>query len=288
MQKLFTIEQAAEWISRELDTPFPINAMHDLLEEAKLPICFKGKLELFDVVVSYRDDLVKRFDFALPVTGVFRHVGPIDHAKQVFANTLDVLRVGEIDFDVIDQKNLGGVRLLPLQEEYRGWIKAGYSVYGTLETTIEIPTDQWTFFIDDLRALTGKSAELRVLPLLDHEATESREMTKSSTETGAAPDSVKLFTDTERPQRKRQALIDHFVRYWPSIDQDLRNACRIPALQAAKVPNRHGYWFLDAVEKYGLENGKLQHGDRQNLNQTLGLADQLLAASTGKRTKRIR
>ena len=288
MQKLFTIEQAAEWISRELDTPFPINAMHDLLEEAKLPICFKGKLELFDIVVSYREDSVRRFDFALPITGVFRHVGPIDHEKQVFANTLDVLRVNEIDFDVIDRKNLGGEHLLPLQEECRGWIKAGYSVYGTLETTIKIPTDQWRFFVDDLRALTGKSAELRVLPLIDHEETDSPEITTSPTESGVAPDPVKPSSDTERPQKKRKALIDYFFRYWPSIDQDLRNACRLPALQAAHVPDRHGYWFVDAVEKFGLETGKLTGGDAGHGYETPNFADQLLAAGAATRTHRIK
>lgn len=85
--------------------------------------------------------------------------------------------------------------------------------------------------------------------------------------------------------RKRNALINELVREWPSIERDLRDASRSPELQAAKVPDKHGYWFLERVKKWGRANGKLATVRGVKAAHLDNVVGQLKAATTTHRMR---
>ncbi|MFZ4539606.1 hypothetical protein [Propionivibrio sp.] len=111
---------------------------------------------------------------------------------------------------------------------------------------------------------------------------ESVNVLSGAPETAAPP---VLGVSTAEEMLKRKALISELERQWPSINRDLADASRSPELQSAKVPGRHGYWYLERVKTWGRKNGKIAPMQDANAIQSNDITGQLKAAT---RTYRIK
>jgi len=85
-------------------------------------------------------------------------------------------------------------------------------------------------------------------------------------------------------QMKRKAVVRKLERDWPTIDRDLRDASRSSELRAAKVPNKHGYWYVERLKAWARANGKITTVQGEGTIPPQGVAGQLIAAT---RTHRI-
>jgi hypothetical protein len=64
----------------------------------------------------------------------------------------------------------------------------------------------------------------------------------------------------EVPERKlkREALEQELQPIWATISRDLRDGASNGLSDAAKVPNEHGYWFVERAKAWAEKRGKLK------------------------------
>lgn len=156
MKDLYTIAEAASWLSRHAEFPLTEEDVFDHLKQETLSICFRyeGNVLLFPIV---RPDGVTEAvaDLApIPFEGVLKSLIPPATLASLTASLVRLIRFNCIQYKR-DGTSVPGLRdAVPYG--HGGYVLPGFEVAGAVDF-IDIPAAEWRVHIDDLRALRQHS-----------------------------------------------------------------------------------------------------------------------------------
>lgn len=146
MKTIFTIAEAAAFVSQHSEFPLSDEDVIDLAQQELLPICFAAEGELLQARIEHQG---KSEEAILPIqfNGILRAMSRPDSEGHLNATLVEVVRVDGMRFAVRDGKKLG--MQFPTKDSHGGPIKFGYRVVAYVDF-IDVPKEQWRFHIDDL------------------------------------------------------------------------------------------------------------------------------------------
>lgn len=191
LNMLFTVQDAARHLT-ESHQPISEYALLDLVDQEKLPICFKLDAELSGVTIVDPDGHEEIVSLPIPFRGLLRSMVP-PSGNELDATLVQIVRADGILYVHKDGKLIKG-HALPTEAVHGGYIRQGYKVTGFVDYHT-IPVSDWLFHINDLAALVTDQ-EIKVVTVIT-EAPPAPEPTKSE---GVSP-------DTPRHREQEQAIL---------------------------------------------------------------------------------